>query len=427
MRKVFLSLMAIATIALVGCKKDEPQKDDYTPIHSMGKSVTNPTHSDWCKAPNAEQTLSSLRHVTDRFYYMDFATDLTLDVLTQARLRTNEDVCEAMNQMWFYPNGYEKPFDEEHPDANQTPACSGFICFNEAGELLFGRNFDGAGGPMCMVFNKVNGTYDYIQLTAPNYNSVLYNGPANGKPNGDGILSDGKTSLHRLLRQPVATMDGMNEHGLCFGAFQLPVFRADNDTADSHGPKRVMQDSDKNVINSSIMHNLILSECRTVKDVEKFLLKYDFAATHPSLNVHWMVADADGDYAVFEYWNDSLYVLRAKDREGINHLTSQVIPYEYNSIENYYCNPEAISTYLIYKWQNGYSSKVRVQRMMMSYKPIMSETEALKCLQEGSFGSEMLNELTNWSCVYNTKQRTILFCMRNDLSTIYKLDLKKEL
>ena len=432
MKKVFLApiaIAAVAAIALTGCKEtqNEPQpKDDIIEVtHQLGEPVTNPINKDYCKVANAEQTLSSLRRVSDRFYYMDFASDLTLQKLTEAKLRTNKAVCDMMNQLWFNPAGYEDPFDEEHPV--ETPACSGFICFNEAGELLFGRNFDGAGGPMCMVFNKVNGTYDYIQLTAPNYNSVLYNGPANKLENGDGILSDGKTSLHRLLRQPVATMDGMNEHGLCFGAFQLPVFRDDNDTDKTHGPKRVMQDSGKNVINSSIMHNLILSECKTVKEVEKFLLKYDFASTHPSINVHWMVADATGDYAVFEYWEDSLYVLRAKDRNDIIHLTSQVVPYEYNSIENYYCNPEATFNYLTDMWQNAYSSKVRVNHLMMSYKPVMNEMEALRCLQEGSFGVEMLGDVTNWSCVYNPKQRTILFCMRNDMSTIYKVDLKKEL
>ena len=433
MKKLFLALMAVAAIALTGCKDEndvpqpqpQPQDGVIQITHQLGERVKNPTNADWCKAPKAEQTLLSLRRISDRLYYMDFVTDLTLQKLVEAKLRTNKEVCGMMNELWFHPDGYEEPFDEENP--NQTPACSGFVCFNEAGELLFGRNFDGAGGPMCMVFNTANGTHDYVQLTAPNYNSALYNGTSHKRENGDGILSDDTTSLHRLLRQPVATMDGMNEYGLCFGAFQLPVFRADNDTNYRHGPRRVMQDSGKNVINSSLMHNLILSECKTVKDVEKYMRGLDFAATHPSLNVHWMVADATGDYAVFEYWEDSLYVLRAKDRNNIVHLTSHVVPYEYNSIENYYCNPYATATYLIDKWQNMYSSKVRVNHLMMSYRPVMDEMEALRCLQAGSFGVEMLGDVTNWSCVYNPKQRTILFCMRNDMSKIYKLDLKKEL
>lgn len=424
MKRIYL-IISILAVALAGCRKtnDDPQSNDgiIQFSHQLGKPVTNPTNKDWCTAPNAEQTLLSLRRISDRFYYMDFATDLSFEELVKADLRSYRANHDAMENLWFTPEGYEPPFDEENPDA---PACSGFVCFNEAGELLFGRNFDGAGGPLCMVFNKVNGENDYVQFTAPNYNSALYNGVSHGLENGDGILSDGTTSLHRLLRQPMATMDGMNEYGLCFGAFQLPKF--DTDTV-AHMPKRVMQESGKYAINTSLMQNLILSECKTVEDVKNFLKEHDFVALHPSLNVHWMVADAQGDYAVFEYWNDSLYVLDAETRNMILPLTSHLVPYEYNSIENYYCNSTATSTYLSDMWQNAYSSKIRVQRMMMAYRPVMSEMEALKCLQEGSFGVEIWNNLTNWSCIYNTMQRTILFCMRNDMSTIYKVDLKTEL
>lgn len=425
----FAILAMMAAVVMIGCKSnknDEPQPQQNDGViqftHQMGEPVSNPTNSDWCVAPAAEQTLSSLRRISDIFYYMDFATDLSLGTLVDANLRTNKDSHNAMEQLWFKPDGQEPPFDEEHP------SCSGFVCFNEAGELLFGRNFDGAGGPLCMVFNKVNGQYDYVQFTAPNYNSARYNGATYGRENGDGILSDGKTPLHRLLRQPMATMDGMNEYGLCFGAFQLPVFGTDKETG---MPIRVMQgeneDNGKKAISTSLMHNLILSECKTIADVENYLKNHNYVNLHPSLNVHWMVADATGDYAVFEYWNDTLYVLRPEDRNYILMQTSHVVPYEYNSIENYYCNPEATKTYMEDKWQYSYSSKIRVQRMMMSYRPVMSEMEALKCLQEGSFGVEMWNNVTNWSCIYNTAQRTILFCMRNDMSTIYKVDLKKDL
>lgn len=416
----------LVAAAMVGCKSnenDEPQPQQSDEViqftHQMGEPVSNPTNSDWCIAPAAEQTLSSLRRISDVFYYMDFATDLSLGTLVDANLRTFEGSHDAMEQLWFKPEGQEPPFDEENP------FCSGFVCFNEAGELLFGRNFDGAGGPLCMVFNKVNGQYDYVQFTAPNYNSASYDGASHGRENGDGILSDGTTSLHRLLRQPMVTMDGMNEYGLCFGAFQLPVFGADKETG---MPIRVMQNEDgKKAITASLMHNLILSECKTVDDVKNFLKNHNFVDLHPSLNVHWMVADATGKYAVFEYWNDTLYVLSAEDRDKILEQTPQVVPYEYNSIENYYCNPEATSTYMDDKWQYSYSSKVRVQRMMMYYRPVMSEMEALKCLQEGSFKVEGWKKTTNWSCIYNTAQRTILFCMRNNMSTIYKVDLKQEL
>ena len=56
----------------------------------------------------------------------------------------------------------------------------------------------------------------------------------------------------------------------------------------------------------------------------------------------------------------------------------------------------------------------------------MSEMEALECLQAGSFAVEMCGNATNWSCVYNPAQKTILFNMRNDMSQIYKIDFERD-
>lgn len=86
-----------------------------------------------------------------------------------------------------------------------------------------------------------------------------------------------------------------------------------------------------------------------------------------SINVHWLVADATGDYAVIEYWKNELYIFRPKDRLDIVPFTSQVVPYEYNSIENYYVNVDATKTYMTDNWQIEYSSKVRVGNLMGAY------------------------------------------------------------
>ena len=58
---------------------------------------------------------------------------------------------------------------------------------------------------------------------------------------------------------------------------------------------------------------------------------------------------------------------------------------------------------------------------------VIREKEALLCLQEGTFAIEVPNDVTNWSCVYNPAERTMLFNMRNDMSEVYSIDLKKDL
>ena len=65
--------------------------------------------------------------------------------------------------------------------------------------------------------------------------------------------------------------------------------------------------------------------------------------------------------------------------------------------------------------------------MMRHYSPVMTEGDALRCLQYGNFGIETIDEVTDWSCVYNPKDRTILFNMRDDLSIVYCIDLEKDL
>ena len=428
MKKSFL-LLAFAPL-LFACSKNEAEPvlpiDNPTDVIGIGEKVTNPKNIDLCEDPQADATLSSLRHISDVLYTMDYTANLHLDDLANGGYRTRDAFEEAFGKFHFKPGGAE-------PAVKAAPtACSGFVCRSPQGELLLGRNFDGAHGPMLLLFNSTNG-YKYIQATAPNYNSVLYMG-ADGL-HGDGVLSDGKTPLHRLMRVPLATMDGMNEHGLCFGAYQLPGFDEDNLDPDLFGkknPDHLFQSTGKNAISASLMHNLILSKCKTVKEVEELLRSYDMINILSSLNVHWMIADATGDWAIFEYWKNELFVMREKQLYAYGSVAGLHMPYEWYSIENYYRSPEPFLAYpnpitpaTADNWQVKMSAKIRVGHMMNFYKPTMTGKEALLCLQEGRYNIEVPNDFTNWSCVYNPKELTLIFALRNDLSKVYTVDLKK--
>ncbi len=430
MKRIFL-LLAVAPLVF-GCSNDDPEVivppiDNPTDVIGIGEKVTNPKNVQWCKDPQADATLSSLRHISDVLYTMDYTANLHLDELANGNYRTRDAFENAFGEFHFTPEGAE-------PTVNAAPtACSGFVCKSPQGELLLGRNFDGAHGPMLLLFNSTNG-YKYIQSTAPNYNSALYMGA--GGLHGDGLLSDGKTSLHRLMRVPLATMDGMNEHGLCFGAYQLPNFEDDNLDPDLFGkdnPDHLHQNTGKSAISATLMHNLILSKCKTVKEVEELLKSYDMINIMSSLNVHWMIADATGDWAIFEYWKNELHVMREFEQLYVYGLLAGLhMPYEWYSIENYYRNPEAFLAYpnpitpaTAENWQVKMSAKMRVGHMMNFYKPTMTEKEALLCLQEGRYSIEVPNDFTNWSCVYNPVQKTVIFALRNDMSQVYKVDLKE--
>ena len=65
--------------------------------------------------------------------------------------------------------------------------------------------------------------------------------------------------------------------------------------------------------------------------------------------------------------------------------------------------------------------------MMNYYSLVMDEEKALSVLQQGNFGIEVPGQVTNWSCVYNGKQKTILFNVRDQVDRAFTIDLKTDL
>lgn len=414
-----------AFVMFVGCCGNT---DGNTPLRvlSLGEPITtNPLGLEHCKPAESADVLSSLRRIEDKFYYMDYTIDLQLDSLIELDLRNMNDLNLAFHSVLF-----NEPEKEDFGDINAL-SCSGFACKNPAGQTLFGRNFDGGSGPLLLTFNTGNG-YRFVASTNPIYNSFkMYHDPEKG---GDGMLNNGKTSLYGLLRQPIATVDGMNEYGLCFGAFQLPTFGSLRGKFEPN-PDRLQQETGKKAISAMLMHTCILAKCKTIKEVEEFLRAHDMVTNSQPMNVHWLMADATGDWAIFEYWKNELYVYREKDLHELSNRKrgQQHIQWEWFSIENYYRHPEPYLSFPVNQaentanWQQQMTNKLRVEHMMNFYHPVMTEMEALICLQEGHFGIEEYGGVTDWSMVYNPAERTILFNMRNDMSKIYTLDLKKDL
>lgn len=417
--KLLYVVIAASVLLLASCKKDssseEPSGRQTYYVAQGGSRVTNPVNSDYCKQAQASQTLQSLRLISGLVYRMDYCAPNMMDDFVNADIRTSGRRDSLINEWYFTPEGWEGRMDF-------SGACSGFVCKNEKGDLLFCRNFDGSDGDCLVLFDRVNG-YKKVMLTAPFYSSPLYM--------SDNALSNGTSSLHRLMRQPFVAMDGMNEYGLCYGAFQLPSLASAYPESERAGnnPDDLNQNTGKKAIHSALFHNLILSRCKTVREVEALLAQYDMVGVIPHLNVHWLIADATGDWAIFEYWKNELHVYREEELKKPEMLGGREVPYEWCSIENYYRNPELVATYNTDNWQKEYSPKVRIEHMMKAYKPVMTLEEALACSQEGIFSLEPGYEdmLTNWSCIYNPKERTIHFYNRNDVTKLYVVDLKKDL
>ena len=438
MRKLFLAFMAIAAITLIGCKKeDEPtiiEGTKVTELRSYTEKSPNPINAQNCKLAKSKETLESLRHVSKNcLFYMDYLADFPMDQLWKtgsARYTYSPDLKGELT----YLNDYLDLLYYEHPTPrvmdDPLTACSSFICHNEKGEILFCHNMDGAGGSIIAVYQKPMGNkYGFVALSNTIYNTYRF-APEYIEM---GRLMDGHSDLSILLTQHMAHLGGMNDQGLCYCMLQLPpLIHSETSDPNNTMPKLTAEDKKgegalPQLINSS-MYYMLLTQCATVKDVETALrTKYDYTQLNNVMNGHFLIADATGDFAVFEYWGDTLYVLRSEDRQKILPLTPHVIPFEFNSMENYYCNPKATATYITDPWQYGFSAKVRVGKMMDAYKPVMDEFQALKCLQVGTYTMEYPDNKTNYSAVYNPAKRTVLFNIHNDMSEAFTIDLKKDL
>ena len=437
-------LAAAAVFTIAGCQKTDlpdPRKGEFQVrrLRALGEVSPNPVNYSHCLLPGSKETLESFRHVSKgRLYYMDYDAEFPFEEMIvrepDKRYKPDEYQKMVLNLNSLLYN--DAKIGGVAPSI--VKACSGFVCHNAQGQLLFGRNMDSGSGNLIVTFHgKRSSGYKFVMMTNQAYVDAM-NGISEPEGKADGIFMDGKTDLSLALRQPLVSLDGMNEHGLCFAGYQLPNFNPEAALLDPHMPMPVDQNTpgSEGQITFSTLHYLILSKCRTVNDVKELLKKYDYVTIWNCENVHWYLADAEGNYAVLEYWGrgteESPFELYVMDDITERYVTAgnssyYGIPYEYNCIENYYCNPKAAATYNEDKWQHFFNNKVRIHHMMSAYKPIMSEREALLCLQEGNFGIEAPNDVTNWSCVYNPEERTMLFNMRDDLSEVYSIDLKKDL
>lgn len=422
----FLPVMVIAAVALVGCDDydsvDEPTRDELNVINlrSAGKVAKEAKYNlANCKPEGAKETLESFRYVGPLpLYYMDYAADVDW----------NEFLSDSNNRIARYDSDEEnrRRYDVvlNAPSAAgrfEGGACSGFICHNKAGDLLFCRNFDDDTDPMVVIFNKDVRPGEYRNVMMCPWHGMDLN------------------NLENSLTLPTFALDGMNEKGFCAAIFQLPNFQNyGNDTIVDpienlrprpFGPD---QNTGKKQITTLFIINRLLTNCATVEEAVSYLQSLDYTATYQNLNAHFYVADASGKYLTLEYWKDSkgqdkLLALTPKDRlEAMHHSLVQV-PYEYNCIENYYCNPEASTTYRGDYWQYYFSGKTRAINLMSHYSLVMDEEEALRCLQYGCFAADAMGKVTDWSCVYNPVKQTVLFNMHDDLSNAYSIDLKEVL
>ncbi|MDD4113381.1 linear amide C-N hydrolase [Candidatus Saccharibacteria bacterium] len=225
------------------------------------------------------RTLNSLRKETPQYMYsMTYYADYHFDEFLQEGYKSDEDMER------FIVSNITHGFITE---IEKVPGmCSSFICRNEKGEVLFGRNFDYTFSPVTMLTTAPKDGFRCI--TAADIAFAGYN--KNNLPSERGI----STKNFALLSAPYLTTDGMNEYGVAMSI--LDCGRA-NPPVIEGAP----------TLNTSTAVRMVLEYARTVDEGIELMKKYNFdLGTKPN---HFMMADSSGRSVVIEFYNGELVVV----------------------------------------------------------------------------------------------------------------------
>jgi hypothetical protein len=225
----------------------------------------------WLIKPVA--TLSSLEQVDDYpFYTMNYYGAY------EKAMSTAEVVGQLIST---------KAPDPNLPHARLAWACSLFVAGGDAGDMLYGRNFDWHYSPAVLVFTDPPDGYASISMV-----DIDYLGFRRSEVGALTNLSLFKRGA--LLYTPFMPFDGMNEHGLTVGMAAVP-------------PGGMRPDPDKQTIGSLMAIREVLDHARNVDEAVALLDSYniDMGGGPP---IHYLVADRSGRSALVEFYQGEMKV-----------------------------------------------------------------------------------------------------------------------
>lgn len=130
--------------------------------------------------------------------------------------------------------------------------CTAFVTRNEAGELIYGRNFDFSYAPSLQVFTKPKDGYASVSTV----NLAFAGYTADNLPDGMRVQS------FLTLAAPFLPFDGMNEKGLAIALLAVPEANPG-------------YDKNKITLNTTTAIRLVLDYAKTVEEAVALLKNYN--------------------------------------------------------------------------------------------------------------------------------------------------------
>jgi hypothetical protein len=253
--------------------------------------------------------------------------------------------------------------------------CSLFTVFGNSQNYILGRSFDNPSGWVCLTlltkFNPVDG---YASIAPVRMRDIGF-GP------GTDFDSIPFTLKNQLLDAAVNPPDGVNEHGLVVGLANVT-------------PQPYNRDPEKQTISCVLMVRKILDHARTVDEAAEIALQYNIYGEPDQLNIHAMIADANGRSIILEPGDGEMRVIPINRNFQV--MTNS--PVYQVSIEN--------------QLEQCWRFRI-IYKTLDSANGVLSPNEAIDLLQEVG------NQWTEWSAVYGITNKSATLAIDFDFATLY--------
>ena len=349
---------------------------------------------------NEIATVANFRKIADRndahqdgaVYRMDVSGDFYFDdFLAQGGASSDSELID------FITNSITRGLIDMTIQESEI-ACSAFTAVTPAGDRIFARNYD---------FSKTN-------------TALVFTDPGNGRYKSFSTVDlqflgmdadrdvEGLMNKITCLAAPYAPLDGVNEKGLSCGIFMS-----------YQGTETVATDqqTEKPDITSTTMMRALLDYCATVDEAIAFVEQYDM---HDSAQTsfHYMVADATGASAIFEWTNGtdltdndgSARTLRVIRNDDDAHIGEREGAADYQWITNFILQP---GYYEDDDAKPGFDRYNEIASRLSAMDGVVADEQAamdiLAAVGRRNWNNDDSNGITVHSVVYNLTKKTVLW------------------
>ena len=314
-----------------------------------------------------QRTLNAFRVLDENICLLDYRADYGLPEMLASNssslfktVRTLQKYLHAPVRLPLYRKG----------------GCSTFNTVAPDGTVFMGRNFDYKEARCLVVWTHPEDGYKSVAMV--NQNHLLHNDLAHAR------------HRMRVLAAPYASMDGVNEKGLCIAILQV------------HGRTRQRTGRPQTV--TTVAVRAILDTCATVDEAIAIFEKYDMNDLLGSC-YHYQISDADGNSAIGEYVDDKMYVIRQEEKG------------EPLKVTNFFLTP--CDHYV----KTG-RDRFAIMDKALTENPSLTEEQCMKLLEDAKAYYRSKYKVyfvkTLWSAVYNLTERSMLLSAKADYSRQYR-------